>query len=450
MNHYKFSLVLLISTFFLLPVSRTFGQINFPNKIGGKKPKPQLPKDDINNNLNQLKIKDTYSFNVGEFYFQQLFGNGVVGLYETGDLALVIEGQMKKKADGKYISDFKYHAVPKQPFRPSDNVDFAPTNLILDASLSRGTVSGRIERRPANRTITSPSRRQRSPIMTSGYYGPLGAGLTGYWKSNGHVSNYIDMKTSDKSIYWLSESERRGREQSFVFIGKYREIPGPPDEFGKRPSHYYRITGSYYSLNKFNQSEKYFGQATYEGDWFFLKKVSSTGSSFGKSKLPNKLHKERMGILSVSRIEALSDDACGEMNFYGDISSQSGLTELRISESNVRSFNRRNRFSHKFRWVADKEVFYKIKILLKDWDNSVRCGGGDDYVDINPERGDADDLADAYLELMVNVDGTILQKVGRTAVRLGRVDEDISIQGDCGNGGLECAKITFRVSWDEP
>jgi len=442
MNHYQFSLVLLISTLLLLPSNTIFGQIRIP--VPG-----QLDLDHVNNSLKQFKIKDAYSFNIGEFYFHQLYGNGVVGLYETADLSLIIEGQMERKDNGSYVSDFKYHAVPKQASRPSDNVDFAPANLTLNANLNRGTVAGRAERRAANRTVISPSRRLRSPTADSGYYGPLGAGLTGYWKSNGNVSNYIDMKTSDKSIYWLSESQRPGREQSFVFIGKFREITSPPDEFGYRSSKYYRVTGSYYSLNKFNQTAKYFGQATYEGDWFMLKQKSATGTNFGKSKLPKTLHKQRMGVLSVSRIEALSKDACGEMNFKGNISSNSGLDELRVGESNVINFSRGNHWKHRYRWVADKSTIYHLKITLKDWDQSHLCGGGDDYVDINPERGRPDDLADVYLELMVTVDGFIHQKIGRTRVQLGRIGENITIQGDCGNSGLECAKITFRVDHDD-
>lgn len=257
------------------------------------------------------------------------------------------------------------------------------------------------------------------------------------------------MDAGDQTIHWLSEWGRNGREQTFIFIGRFREIPGPVDDFGNRPRFYYRITGSYYSLNKFRNVEKYFGQATYEGDWFILKKVSSTGSAYGQSKLPTILHKERMGSLSVRRIEALSEDACGEMDFYGNISSTSGVTELRTQESNDLIFSRSNLFTHDFRWVANESVDYEIKIVLKDWDGSAFCGGGNDYVDINPERGDTDDLADAYLELLVNVDGTIRRKVGSRTVRIGQIGEDITIQGDCSESGLECARVTFRVNWGD-
>lgn len=437
-------LVLFLCTSLVFPIT-IYSQINLPNQ--GK---------DLRENAVRVtsapKMKTSYSTNTGEFYFHQLAGNQVVGLYETETLALILEGTLKKSNSGKYNVRAKYRGIPKTPFKHDDNIDLTPISISLDENMQGGRLRTKERGRTINQTLNSPSRRHRQPAASSGFYGPSGAGITGYWKSSqGKVANYIDMNASNKTVYWLSETQNPGSEHAFIFIGNFREIPAPRDEFGNRPRRfYYRITGSYYSIDKFGKTEKYFGQATYEGDWFILKKKKATGS--GKNKLPSVMHKERFGKLIVKRILATSTDACSPspMNIFGEISSKSGIDKLRLTNSNDIRFDRNRTFNHKFRWTADKSTNYEIVIYLEDEDDAF-CGGGNDVIDINPEPSASGQVSTASLKLSINIDGAIYRSSRGRPVLLGQLGDEITVRGDCRSGNeFECASITFKILLDEP
>lgn len=109
--------IVAIALFFGYCLPSIFSQIIYTPPINTNLPPTgQDVRDGVNATLNQVEFYDKFNFEIGEIYFHQLFGNQVVGLYETEDLCLIFEGGFTRNAENHLDFDLDYHPVPKTAF----------------------------------------------------------------------------------------------------------------------------------------------------------------------------------------------------------------------------------------------------------------------------------------------------------------------------------------------
>lgn len=151
------------------------------------------------------------------------------------------------------------------------------------------------------------------------------------------------------------------------------------------------------------------------------------------------LQQDKQLTVTVNRLKAWSKDSCNQfMDFYGHMSINDGQEvkrSFKVYEANEISPN----------WQLSKRIkggvrTARVWIKIRD-DDDVACGGGDDDVDINPDR------RQKALRLAVNLQNGEIRAYDRDWRRLGKVVGRIGSPVELrGFNGKEVAGITFTVS----
>ena len=164
--------------------------------------------------------------------------------------------------------------------------------------------------------------------------------------------------------------------------------------------------------------------------------VTAKESSNSPPVAPLDTNKEREVTLRINRLQAVTEDACDEMEFYGS---------LRFTNpGNVsQSFPVREGNDITPNWkinglVPPSRATIDAYISIKEEDDFF-CGGGDDTVDVNPHS----ELTN--LNLRINLDTMEIWSLHGNALaeRLGFIGETISTRG---NGGDETAEMYFTIN----
>lgn len=140
--------------------------------------------------------------------------------------------------------------------------------------------------------------------------------------------------------------------------------------------------------------------------------------------------------LTVASLQAKSKDSCNEkMDFYAKLKIGNNRTyKTSIKEGNYIRPN----------WRNSATITGKTRVLVEIWDEDDSfCGGGDDKVDVNPNR-------DNFLYLYVDPVSRNIYRDKNYRVKIGRIGETITMEGNTysesigSEANIERGKIKFK------
>lgn len=198
----------------------------------------------------------------------------------------------------------------------------------------------------------------------------------------------------------------------------------------------------------YDEKNKYIGR--------FGKDITFTGDSYRKSirkgsnletgqvvlRFEARVNTKKTMTLSINNLYAKSKDACGQMNFYAKTTISRGRTRTTAQKEGNRI---RPNWRHSEK--VSPSALTSVKVEIMDYDRGIRCGGGDDKVDVNPERNKT--------ALLFYVDPTskIIYRDRQKRKRVGRVGQNMTFEGYTtrttgvleGGDNIETGKVTLRI-----
>ncbi len=442
----------LFTILFLSIFNVSEAQIRIP-KIPRNPKIPKTPIPRVPPIQNFTDVTGVYRGERGIYIYMKKIGyNEVYGLIEWDYAAVVFKGKIEKRGDNEVIVN-QYFPVPKgNSINSTEGYRVSIGNIYIKNSGRTVAFTHTFESFRQNYELNKTTSRSFYPSKDdSGFTGPSGAGFTGTWECNDGGRYYMYQKSGTRgdepNLVWFGESANT-RTPGFtnIFVGKVRRTTTPPDEFGQRRS-VYEIKGKYVDIPKGRASGK--GELTLRGDWWNLGRTAVVGGFGGST-----WRKNRDLEVNIQRLEAISPDACGSMDFFGYTTIGADRKNYGVSEGN----DIRPNWKHRAKWEYDRYGMVNISIVLKD-DDDFGCGGGDDKVDINPQPGSDDNIRALGLFLAIDSQGHIYQKKldGTRGDKIGRVGQAIEMRGNScstawndpssGNSDEECAKITFKIDY---
>ncbi|MCB0628510.1 MAG: RICIN domain-containing protein [Saprospiraceae bacterium] len=398
-----------------------------------------------------------YSDGRRDVFLRRVGERQVFGVMETPQYSLVILGELKRQSGGPLYIDSEYFPVPKGDGR--ERIAGYPDefgNIQIEEDGNRISFTQWADRIRNDHNL--PATRDgvwTPPATDAGFQAVYGAGLSGLWLGDDGGRYYL-FQTDDARVIWFGEQSNERPRFANVFVGDISDGLEPPNEFGGRREREYTLTGQWVDVPKGTTTGT--GELSFQGSSKVLRKLNGRG--FGATRLV----RQRYLHVEVKHLTAKTEDACGEMDFYGRIRIGDQNQQLGVVTGNDIAPNWRVTG----RWTRSEPI--AVVISIRDKDDGIRCGGEDDKVDINPQHGsDSEERAfDLYLEVhpngtifQLNKDGSRGSLIGNARFNITRDEAIIVLEGDTYNrsgfgknvaasGGAsreECARIEFEVTW---
>lgn len=393
-----------------------------------------------------------------DIFLKRLGDTGIYGLLETQDYALVMKGEIQSVSSAGIVNlEVRYYPVPKGDGRPQlsdDANNFSDLRISHNGSLVHLTQI--VDGISTDHTLYLTSSPTWMPaVEVAGFQAPYGAGLTGLWWGNDGGRYYLHQVAFGPMV-WFAEHEDRPPRFANVMIGRWSaDGVAPTHDLTTRREREYIIGGRWVDLSKGRTEGS--GEVSFRGNSNVLRKMS--GDGYGATRLV----RGRYLHLNIKRLIAKTEDACGGMDFYGQMVIDGKTLDLDVMTGND------IRPNWKLTALWNKSEPIEIMIALRDKDDGIRCGGGDDKVDINPQIGSDSEERAFNLYLLVHPNGDIFQKnkdgsrgriIGQTRFNITEDDATITMEGDVTNqtgfgrnvvasgaSREECARIEFEVTW---
>ncbi|MCG8332587.1 MAG: RICIN domain-containing protein [Chitinophagales bacterium] len=356
------------------------------------------------------KDEDTY------LYLQYVGKNTAFGVIEMANETYVFEGSVQPQADGKVFISNKYSAVPKGKKGKEilDRSDNYIDKIIVERNGTAISFVSKRGRRTTLHQLFPHTGNERFGLFTdAGFQADYGIGITGLWKSDDGLTYYIH-QLGDKRLVWFAEKYPSvSGAAAHVGIGHWRRQTDEDDRY--LPGLNYDMEGNWAAVPKGRFRGR--GQVSFAGNMdtmIVVRNIPEGDASFTTTRL----FRQRYLQLEITQLNAQSEDACNGMDFYGE----TRFYGIQRKNHNVLTGNNISpNWKHQGYWKGDRDV--PITIVIKDKDDGILCGGGDDMVDINPIRGTDDEERSFNLYLRVKPDGTILHmnKVGNRGTDIGKV-----------------------------
>lgn len=403
-------------------------------------------------------ISRSYTNGDMDIFLKRVGETDVYGLLETRDYALVMKGEIQSVSSPGIVNlSMNYYAVPKGDGRPriAGRTNYYSALKIFDDGRRLNITQVKDGFRSEHALVATSTPVRIPARRDAGFQSDRGEGLTGLWWGNDGGRYYLHQLTPNQMI-WFAEHEDRPPHFANILFGSWSDRGlAPPSDLSTRREREYIIGGRWMDLSKGRTDGS--GEVAFRGNSNVLRKMS--GDGYGATRLV----RGRYLTVDIKRLVAKTKDACGGMDFYGRVQIKNHPRDFGVVTGND------IRPPWRFTSPWNESTPIEIMIALKDKDDGIRCGGGDDKVDINPQTGSDSDEQAFNLYLIVHANGDIFLKnkdgsrgriVGQARLNTMDGDKTITMEGDITNetgfgsnvvasgaSREECARIEFEVTW---